>query len=94
MTSPSFVLQIGIFPMHIGLRNQKKKFLQKNSKDMGDPKDFMIILPISRRMRKKACSIFSSVLSLAVTTNFVTKNFYKSYFGYSILRNFPMNATR
>ena len=93
MTSPSFVLQIGIFPMHIGLRNQKK-FLQKNSKDMGDPKDFMIILPISRRMRKKACSIFSSVLSLAVTTNFVTKNFYKSYFGYSILRNFPMNATR
>ena len=48
MTSPSFVLQIGIFPMHIGLKNQKKK----NSKDivsMGDPKDFMIILPISRR---------------------------------------------
>ena len=61
---------------------------------MGDPKDFMIILPISRRMRKKACSIFSSVLSLAVTPNFVTKNFYKSYFGYSILRNFSMNATR
>ena len=31
---------------------------------MGDPKDFMITIPISRRRRKTFCSIFSSFLSL------------------------------
>ena len=54
---------------------------------MGDPKDFMIILPISRRRRKTACSIFLSFFIFAATPNYDTKNSYKSYFGCSILRN-------
>ena len=55
---------------------------------MGDPKDFMIILPISRRRRRKtACSIFFSFFIFAATPNYDTKNSYKSYFGCSILRN-------
>ena len=55
---------------------------------MGDPKDFMIILPISRRRRRKtACSIFFSFFIFAATPNYDTKNSYKSYFGCSILQN-------
>ena len=69
-----------------------KKSKKKNSKDivsMGDPKDFMIILPISRRRTTEIGMLhFFSFFIFALTSNFDTKNFYKSYFGCSSLWTF------